>query len=378
MHIAFLTSEYPHSRIAKAAGIGTSIKNLVSELVSNNIEVSVFVYGEKEDAVFKENGVTFHMLKQIKYSFFGWYLYRKYIANYLNLAIEEHSIDLVEAPDWTGITAFMKLKAPLIIRLHGTDAYFCNLEGRIQKKKNFWLEKSALKRADAIVSVSNFTGKKTKEIFKLKKDITTLYNGVALDQFNPKDVEVVSNSLLYFGTVIRKKGILDLAKAFTILRKVNFNAQLTIIGKDTKDYLTRESTLSLFYNEISEEDKEFINYKDHMPYKEVVMEIAKAAVVVLPSHAEAFPMTWLEAMAMEKALVTSNIGWANELMIHEETGFMVDPNKHEKLAEYIEILLSSEEKRKQFGRNARSRIIENFSTEEIAKKNIAFYTSVAG
>ncbi len=33
MHIAFLTPEYPHSKVKHVAGLGTSIKNLVTALV---------------------------------------------------------------------------------------------------------------------------------------------------------------------------------------------------------------------------------------------------------------------------------------------------------------------------------------------------------
>ena len=84
MHISFLTSEYPHLLVNRAAGIGTSIKNLAEGLVRQKIKVSIFIYGQDEDVVFKENGITFHLIKQIKYKFLGWYLYRKHLVKYLN------------------------------------------------------------------------------------------------------------------------------------------------------------------------------------------------------------------------------------------------------------------------------------------------------
>ena len=58
MHIAFLTPEYPHARVLYAAGIGTSIQNLVKALVGQGVAVSVFVYGQREGAIIKENGVS--------------------------------------------------------------------------------------------------------------------------------------------------------------------------------------------------------------------------------------------------------------------------------------------------------------------------------
>jgi glycosyltransferase involved in cell wall biosynthesis len=373
MHLSFLTSEYPHPKVNRAAGIGTSIKNLATSLVAKGISVSLFIYDQKEDAVFTEDGITFHLIRKKSYRYFGFYLYRKYLEKYINKQIEKDAIDVVEAPDWTGITAFMKLKTHKVIRLHGSDAYFCSLEKRPQKKKNFWFENSALKNADAVISVSDFTAKKTKEIFELHGPVTTIYNGIDCQKFKPLDVAVIPNSILYFGSIIRKKGVLDLARSFQLLKEKMPNAVITLIGNDNVDIFKKKSTFQLFLNCIDEAYKSSVVHRTHMPYDEVVKEIAKAAVIVLPSRAEAFPMTWLETMAMEKALISSNIGWANELMVQNETGLMVDPNDHQALADAILKVLNSKELATKFGKNARKRIVENFSSEIIVKKNLEFY-----
>ncbi|MFT7628594.1 MAG: glycosyltransferase involved in cell wall biosynthesis [Ulvibacter sp.] len=373
MHLSFLTTEYPHPRVNHAAGIGSSIKNLAEGLVAKKIKVSLFIYGQAEHVVFEENGITFHLIKHIKYKFFGWYLYRKHLAKYINSVILKDQIDVVEAADWTGITSFMNLKVPLVIRLHGTDAYFCNLEGRRQKRKNFFFESKALKNADAIISVSDFTEIKTREIFGLSENIITLYNGIDTDKFKPLHLPKKASSILYFGTIIRKKGVLDLAKAFQILRKENPDAKLCLIGKDNLDILEGKSTLALFNECLNDDARAAVTHLNHMPYEEVIKEIDMAEVIVLPSRAEAFPMSWLEAMAMEKAMVTSNIGWAKELMIHNETGLMIHPEDHHALAKSISEILKDTEMATRFGTNARKRIIAEFSSEVIVKKNIEFY-----
>ena len=63
MHIAFLTPEYPHGNVNKTGGIGTSIKNLAEGLIQQNHAVSVFVFGQQNDAVFKDQSINFHLLK---------------------------------------------------------------------------------------------------------------------------------------------------------------------------------------------------------------------------------------------------------------------------------------------------------------------------
>src|SRR6476469_7836253 len=117
-HIGFLTSEYPHEKVKHAAGIGTSIKYLAQALTAEGVRVSVFVYGQQQDEIFTEQLITIHTIKARQYGLFSWVRYRKFIAEYLNRSIKSDNIDIIEAPDWTGITAFMKLDAQLVIRLH--------------------------------------------------------------------------------------------------------------------------------------------------------------------------------------------------------------------------------------------------------------------
>ena len=303
MHIAFLTPEYPHAKFGPSAGLGTSIKNLAYALKENDITVTVFVHSQESASVFKLDGISFIGIQQKNYPVLGWYLYRKYLQNRINEAIKDKKIDLIEAPDWTGITAFMKLHAPLILRIHGSDTYFCHLEGRHQKLKNRFFERTALKSADKLISVSDFAAKVTKRIFALNGEIEVIPNGLALDNFLPVDeAAVIKNRILYFGTIIRKKGVLELAEIFNLIIEKNSNIELLIIGKDVVDKLENISTLELFKNKLTLKALDAVKFINEVPYMKIKNYIASAEVVVLPSFAEALPMTWLEAMAMEKAI----------------------------------------------------------------------------
>jgi len=373
MHIGFLSSEYPHAKLNRTGGLGTSIKNLALELTKKGIAVSVFVYGQDSDEVLTDGGISIYKIAYKRYSAFGWYLYRKYINKYINKIIVTHKIDVIEAPDWTGITAFMKFKCPHIIRLHGSDAYFCNLENRKQKYKNYFFEKKALLGADKIVSVSDFTAKKTNKIFGINKCKEVIHNGINTFSFKPIDVAVHENQLLYFGTIIRKKGVLELAHAFNLVLEKNPNATLLLLGKDVVDVFEKQSTLELFFNILSEKAKTKVTHLQEVHYTEVASIIAKANLITLPSFAEAFPMTWLEAMGMEKALVTSNVGWANEMMIDGETGFTIDPKNHIDYANKIEMLLGDADLARQCGKKARECVLEKFDAQLIVEQNITFY-----
>ncbi|CAL65558.1 glycosyltransferase family 4 protein [Christiangramia forsetii] len=376
MHVAFLTPEYPHQLCNASGGLGTSIKNLAESLVRKGEEVSLIIYGQKEESNFEESGIHFYLIKQKSYFWGGWFFYRKYIQRFINKLISDKNIQIIEAPDWTGITALMNISCPVVIRMNGSDAYFCELDGRQQKPKNRFFEKKALKSADSLVSVSAFTARKTNEILGLKRHIKIIPNSIRIDEFGPSVEKPVPNRILYFGTLIRKKGVLELAHIFNHVNSVLPDAELILIGKDVPDIFEKRSTLEIFQEKLIENAKQKVKYIGAVSYDEVKTYIKEAVVVVLPSFAEALPMTWLEAMAMEKALVTSNIGWAKEVMIDGKTGFTVSPENHQLYAERIIELLGNPDLSKEMGANARIKVLDDFSSDVVAERNIAYYNSV--
>ena len=260
--------------------------------------------------------------------------------------------------------------------MHGSDTYFCYLENRPQKKKNFWFEKKALAGADHLLSVSEFTAVKTAALFSLKKKIEVIPNSVDVAYFCPRNTAVEPNTILYFGSIIRKKGVLELAAIFNLIVAKKPEARLLFAGKDVKDQLTGRSTKQLILEQLSPAALKNTAWLGVLPYEKVQAQIATANAVVLPSFAEALPMTWLEAMAMEKALVTSDIGWAKEVMIDGLTGFTADPKDHQLYAERILQLLIDPALAKKMGASARERVIKKFSSNVVAKNNIEFYKRI--
>mgnify|MGYP001611410892 FL=1 len=379
MHIAFLTPEYPHKKISHAAGIGTSIKNLAVALVKEKCKVSIIVYGQNKSLVFEDEGVVIYVLEDKNYRFAKWFWYRKHIQNYCNQLIKEQNITILEAADWTGITAFMKFKIPLVIRFHGSDTYFCHLEKRKQKLKNFWFEKLALQKAKAFIAPTTFAGNLSQKLFGLQnKKIQTIHNGLELGKFENSHPEEYQNGLLlYIGTIIRKKGVLELPKIFNQVRQQHPQASLILIGGDSSDIETQsQSTWQLMQNRFQDDDLHSVTYLGKIQYHEVQQYIKKAHVCVFPSFAETLGMVTIEAMAMQKPVVNTKIGWAKELIVDGESGFLVHPKNHQGYAAKITSILNDNMLAKKLGDNARERVEKNFDIKKIAAENIAFYKSV--
>lgn len=380
MKIGFLTPEYPHERTGSSGGLGTSIKNLAHALTALGHEVVVLVYEQKQDAVFFDKTVEVHQIKNIKFKGLSWYLTRKKLEKTINFLYDKNKIEIIEATDWTGITSFIKpKKCPIVIKLNGSDTYFCNLDNRPVKWINKFHEKRALQNADAHVSVSDYTAKMTNQVFNQNNKFTIIHNGIDMSLFQ-KNAAISSennNIILYFGTLIRKKGLLELPYVFNIIHKKNPNAKLVLVGKDTSDIISgNASTWQMMQELFTPEALEKVTYFGPVAYSEVKKQIEKATVCVFPTYAEALPVSWLEAMTMEKAVVASNIGWGNEIVENGVSGFVAHPSNHQEYADRILQLLADFSLREKIEQNAKARISSHFEINLIANQNLNFYKKV--
>lgn len=390
MHIAFLTPEYPHPKTGSSGGIGTSIKNLAVGLLAERCSVRVLVYGQKEEGVFDDNGICVQQIQNVKLKGLSWYLTRKKLERIINQLYDNQEIDIVEAPDWTGITSFIQpKKCPVVLRLHGSDTYFCHLDKRPVKWINKFHEKRAIQKADSLISVSQFTADLTNEVFKLNKNFTIIPNSIDVDFFNSNDnfsdtfktnISVPASGgrgILYFGSLIRKKGLLELPIIFNEVVKVNPKAKLVLVGKDVSDILTgNTSTWKMMEQLFTATALQNVSYLGSVPYPEIKKQIEEATVCVFPSFAEALPVSWIEAMALRKPIVASNIGWASEVIEDEVEGFLVHPQDHKKYAQRILEVLDNPKMQREFGSKAREKVVLKFSTKAVAMQSLSFYKKV--
>jgi glycosyltransferase involved in cell wall biosynthesis len=253
------------------------------------------------------------------------------------------------------------------------------LEKRKQKLKNFWFEKIAVQNAQAFIAPTTFAGALSVKLFGINnKIIKTIHNGLELEKFRNSTPNLYKKGLiLYIGTLIRKKGVLELPAIFSGVRQKYPDARLVLIGSDSYDIRTKsKSTWELLQNQFQSEDLGKVCYLGKIPYHEVQEYIKKTHVCVFPTFAETFGMVTIEAMAMQKPVVNSNIGWAQELIVDGESGYLVHPKDHDVFADKIVGLLQNENLCSAIGSAARIRVETVFDIERIAKQNIDFYKSI--
>lgn len=380
MKIGFLTSEYPHDKTGHFGGIGTSIKNLAQALTELGHEVVILVYGQKQDATFLDNKVEVYQIKNIKFKGLSWFFTRKKIEKIIDTLYEKNKVEIIETADWTGITSFIKpKKCPIVIKLHGSDTYFCHLDKRPVKWMNKFHEKRALQNANGHVSVSDYTAKMTNQIFKQNHKFEVIPNGIDMRLFQKnRDVSFENKHvILYFGTLIRKKGLLELPQIFNLIHEENLNAHLVLVGKDSLDISSgNSSTWQMMQELFTSNALEKVTYIGPVAYSEMQKQIEDATVCVFPTYAEALPVSWLEAMAMEKAIVASNIGWGSEIVENGISGFLAHPSNHQEYADKILQLLDDSSLRENMERQAKERISTHFEIHFVAQQNLNFYKKI--
>jgi glycosyltransferase involved in cell wall biosynthesis len=101
----------------------------------------------------------------------------------------------------------------------------------------------------------------------------------------------------------------------------------------------------------------FIGHQSEMQNIYALLDV----VVVASTIAEALPLTVLEAMAFEKAIVAPSAGGIMEMLEHNFSGVLVDDLQAEGLAAGMKSVIEDSRKRARLGAKARQQAYENFS-----------------
>ena len=104
--------------------------------------------------------------------------------------------------------------------------------------------------------------------------------------------------------------------------------------------------------------------------------LAAFDVMVLPSLAEAFPLTILEAMLAEVPVIASDVGSVAEAVEHGNTGILVPPGDVDALAAAIDELRNDPRRRREMAARGRRRALDLFTSEKMADGYIALYDEV--
>jgi glycosyltransferase involved in cell wall biosynthesis len=114
----------------------------------------------------------------------------------------------------------------------------------------------------------------------------------------------------------------------------------------------------------------YLGTKDH---EEMPLMYALMDIVVLMSHREGFPRCLVEAAAMGKPLIATDIRGCREAVESGGNGFLVPIRDYQALAEVLENLINNPDLRTQLGKNSRQKAESDFDEENLVKTILKTY-----
>ena len=225
--------------------------------------------------------------------------------------------------------------------------------------------------ARVIVTETDYAEKFLRERFPNRGDrIHRIYNGLDLAPFARADFSSVPLLIVAVGRLIAKKGFADLIRACRLLMERGKSFRCEIIGEGP---LEEE-----LHQQIAELDLQgCVELPGAKPQHEIREHLAAASAFVLPSMIDPdggmdnLPTVIMEAMAAGLPVISTAIGGIPEMVIQNETGFLVPPGDVAALAGAIERLFDEIGLAQRLGKRGFQRARELFSIEKNVRSLLA-------
>jgi len=346
--------------------------SLESEMKDEEIKAK-----EKDIQILESEGIEFtqcpsllrriNIIRDLKAFFDIWRIIKKYNP----LIVHTHS----SKAGLMGRLAAKLAGTPIIVHTPHGHVFF-GYFGPFKTKLFIIFEKLASRITDKIVALTN-REKKDHILFKIAEEdkFSVIYSGIELNilkessseekQNLKKELGIPENSLIVgtAGRLVPVKGPEFLVKAskYIISKYPDTYFMFTGDGPLEQDLKRKALEMGISDNII------FLGWRD-----DVAKIISIYDIFVLPSLNEGMGRVLVEAMALGKSIVATNVGGIPDLVIHGKNGFLVPPKNPKELAKYIQVLLEDKDKREKMGL-AGKEMAYNFTSERMVEKIANLY-----
>ena len=154
------------------------------------------------------------------------------------------------------------------------------------------------------------------------------------------------------------------------------NAKLVILGKGEQEGMIKNLVNQLGLHKSVILKLQYVNERERIRY------YAASDIAVFPSKYEPFGLVCTEAMSMETPVIVGARGISGlkeQVVSHgpDRCGAHVNPDDPYDIAQFVIEILKDDGLRKTIGKNARRRVLERFTLDQVAKNTIEVYEEVA-
>ena len=357
-------------------GSGVVATELAKGLAKKGHKVHIISYARPARLDAFETHIVYHEVTVQSYPLFEYPPYGLALANMLSHIIENESLDVLHVhyalPHTTSAFLACQIlgdrgkRVPIVTTLHGTDITLVGRDPSYKRIVDF-----SLNQSDGITAVSEYLKAETIRQFEIHQDVEVIPNFIDLERFaripNPvlrHELAPEGEPLLMHVSNFRKvKRVVILVKMMAMLLEKGGRAKLIMVG-DGPERLKAES--------LAKELGVLRHIRFLGKQEQVEQLLSLSDVFLLPSGSETFGLAALEAMACGVPVVSTNIGGLPEVNIHGETGYLVELDDAEAMAEYTLKILEDDALKERLSANARERAVR-FEQSKVVQVYEDFY-----
>ncbi len=367
MKICMITGEYPPN----SGGQGYYAHNLALQLVRLGHQVTVLTRGLWRTKKDTPEGIPVYRVACYPFYPFHLFFHARFLQKQLRrIKWQGYDIFHLHSPLIPRIT----VHKPAVVTEHGTAAGFINnlsgadlftLVSKICKRMFVGYDQSVLRQGQLITAVSGSCHDELNAYYGLE-DSLVIPNAVDAGVFRPAagydGAGNGSDTVLYAGSFIAKKGIFDLVEAAGILTfrdNIKLNYVLAGSGPLARAIRKRVKKYGL---------EELFSFPGFLDRPALLTAYQGAKMFVFPSYHEGLPTVILEALACGLPVVATNVPGNKDLIRDGQTGLLVEPRQPEKLAEAMKTLCCDEKMCRRLGETGRKMVTEQYSWSKVARE----------
>ena len=288
------------------------------------------------------------------------------------------------APAWSCLLATKITRRKFVTTFHGTY----NFKNELKKYYN-----SVMLRSDLIIAGSNFIFSHINENYlnylDLNKKFLVIFRGINTEYFNPNKIHQSDEKKLISEWKVNKerplillpgrltywKGQEMFIEALDIVKKKMPGKPFfaVILGSDQGRNVYKKKLLRLVEQFRLTNEVKFFDKCELMPLAYKISDVIVSSSI----EPETFGRVSVEAQAMEKPIIASNIGGSKETIVNDKTGFLFEAGKPEELSKKIIHVLNLDESTLKFtGIEGRKNVIKKFNIEKMCFSTYSEYKKI--
>ncbi|GJM21904.1 MAG: glycosyl transferase [Planctomycetota bacterium] len=360
-------------------GSGVLATELGLALADHGHEVHLFSYARPTRLAAFHSGIQFHNVTVSSYPLFEYPPYDLALSSVMRQVMAERELDILHVHyavphsmcAYVAREMLGNCRTKIVTTLHGTDITILGRDPSYRDVIPF-----ALRKSDAVVSVSQWLADETRAVFDYGGKIHVLPNFVDETRFCPRRDDRVRNELggdkhplvVHMSNFRSLKRPIDAVEAFNKLDRKH-GARLVLVGEGPE--MTNVRELVCRY-----ELGDSVLFLGAIDAVEDVL--AAADVALFPTESESFGLAALEALSSAVPVVATQVGGLPEVVEHGVCGLLAPVGDTDMLAAHLDTLLSDRTKIAQFGAAGRERATELFSLKRSLQQHEALYESLVG